>query len=372
MNILIISLRHDAHSLFVAYALAKLGHRVVIWAEPAVAGETTASIKFGAQEASLSTCGIDFFSDSIDVVWMRRHTRLSMPKWVVREDEVYVLQESNAFFRWLWGAIANNARWFHSLTGYLSSETKVLQMQAAQQAGLQVPETLFSNDPDKIRLFLKENEQFGGSIYKTFYPMGWDEPDYIKPVHTTAVTEGDFNDDDKIRAVSGIYQRKTDKVFEVRSTFFGARERSVKIDSQKSQNGGLDWRDIWPIDSYISEYSLPEVVNEKCLAYMRILGMDIACFDFIVTSSGEHVFLEANQQGQFLWVEQVLPSMPMLKEICCLLLGAVPETSAEWKVLGAVSLHEMTSDSTFLGMQSDLREFGYLDTGRFADAIWNF
>lgn len=369
MNILIISLRHDIHSVFVAYALTKIGHRVFIWSEPTVAGETTASIKFGGKGASLSTCGSDFFSDSIDVVWLRRHTRLSIPKWVVREDEIYVLQESNAFFRWLWGAIASNARWFHSLTGYLSSETKVLQMRAAQQAGLRIPETLFSNDPGKIRLFLRENEQLGGSIYKTFYPMGWDEPDYIRPVLTTIVTEGDFNDDDKVRAVPGIYQRKTDKVFEVRSTFFGARERSVKIDSQKSQDGGLDWRDISPIDSYLSEYSLPADVNEKCQGYMRILGMDIACFDFIVTPSGEHVFLEANQQGQFLWVEQALPSVPMLKEICCLLIGAVPETSSEWKGLDAVSLHEITSDSTFIGMQENLRKFGYLDTEQFADDI---
>lgn len=368
MMILIISLRHDVHSLCVAYSLAKIGHRVLIWTEPNEAGTVTASVGFGTDGANLSTCGQTFAPESIDVVWMRRHAKIFSPPWVVPEDNDFVIQESNAFFRWLWGSIATKAKWLHSLTGHMSAEMKMLQIQAAQQTGLPIPETLFSNDPDAIRAFIRENERFGGSIYKTFYPMAWDEPEYIKPVHTTLVTEADFTDDEKIRAVPGIYQRRINKAFEVRSTFFGVRERSVKIDSQIAPDGAVDWRDIDSIDGYLSEYALPPDLREKCISYMQHLGIEIACFDFIVTPSGEHVFLETNQQGQFLWIEQAQPSIPMLKEICCLLLGATPLTSSEWTKLDIVSLQDLECDVIFQSMRSSLRESGFLDTGAYFDA----
>jgi hypothetical protein len=36
---------------------------------------------------------------------------------------------------------------------------------------------------------------------------------------------------------------------------------------------------------------------------MRRLGIVFGCFDIVVTPAGEHVFLEVNEMGQFLFVE---------------------------------------------------------------------
>lgn len=47
---------------------------------------------------------------------------------------------------------------------------------------------------------------------------------------------------------------------------------------------------------------------------MTGLSINMACFDFIVTSDGDYVFLELNQQGQFLWVEELCESICMLDE----------------------------------------------------------
>lgn len=363
MTILIISLPHDVHSLYVAHALSGLGHRVVIWSEPAEAGSMTASLMFEGLSVSLETAKAEFSPGSIHTVWMRRHNRLSMPSWVVEDDEIFVQQENYAFFRWLWAVIAPDARWIHSLTGYLTTEAKVLQMQAAQNAGLQVPTTLFSNDPSTIRCFVRDQAATGGAIYKTFFPIAWDEEKTIKPVMTTLVRESDFQDDEQVRAVPGIYQRKIEKSFEVRSTFFGKRERSVRIASQMAPGGELDWRDIAALDGFLTPYDLPPSINAACLRYMQRLGMAIACFDFIVTPSGEHIFLEANQQGQFLWVEQALPEIPMLREICCLLLDEDPLRAQSWDRLRDTSLAQIDADPRFAAMQASLLNNGFLDTG---------
>ena len=45
---------------------------------------------------------------------------------------------------------------------------------------------------------------------------------------------------------------------------------------------------------------------------MRSLGIVFGGFDFIVTPGGEHVFLEVNPEGQFLWIEEACPEIRLL------------------------------------------------------------
>ncbi len=45
---------------------------------------------------------------------------------------------------------------------------------------------------------------------------------------------------------------------------------------------------------------------------MKKLGLVFGCFDFIVTPDNEYYFLEINEQGQFLWIEEVNPDIKML------------------------------------------------------------
>jgi hypothetical protein len=54
---------------------------------------------------------------------------------------------------------------------------------------------------------------------------------------------------------------------------------------------------------------------------MRLGDPAFCCFDFTVTPGGDHVFLEANQMGQFLWVEEKVPELPMLDTMCAFLMS---------------------------------------------------
>jgi hypothetical protein len=49
---------------------------------------------------------------------------------------------------------------------------------------------------------------------------------------------------------------------------------------------------------------------------MSLSGMVFACLDFIVAPDDTAYFLEANQMGQFLWVEEKLPELPLLDAMC--------------------------------------------------------
>ncbi len=73
----------------------------------------------------------------------------------------------------------------------------------------------------------------------------------------------------------------------------------------------IDWR-TRQHDMKVAPYCLPEGVERKIQALMDKLGIVMGMLDFIVTPDGDYIFLEVNEQGQFLWVEQMCPEIPVL------------------------------------------------------------
>jgi glutathione synthase/RimK-type ligase-like ATP-grasp enzyme len=74
----------------------------------------------------------------------------------------------------------------------------------------------------------------------------------------------------------------------------------------------MDWRNIPSNELQVEEFELPPEIKEKCIVFMKEMGLLFGCFDFIVTPDGEYYFLEINEQGQFLWVEDRNPNIKML------------------------------------------------------------
>lgn len=99
--------------------------------------------------------------------------------------------------------------------------------------------------------------------------------------------------------------------------FLGQRAKFGAIYSQ--ENGyTLDWRyDCGDTDNVpFNEIQLAEDIAEKCRQLCRKLGLVFGCIDLIVAKTGETIFLEINEGGQFLWKESLDPSMPMLDTFC--------------------------------------------------------
>ncbi|SEL11274.1 hypothetical protein SAMN05428989_1467 [Pseudoxanthomonas sp. GM95] len=368
MSLLIISHAFDEHGICVAAALAKRGRRVVIWPQPQIAGTQLASVSLGKSGTYFSIESRSYRSNFFDAVWMRRHSQISLPEWVVQEDSTFAEQENRSFFRSIWSALDAETKWIHSISNYQRAETKVQQLRTALDVKFKIPETLVSNAPQEIEDFVGSLEYGDGAIYKTFYPMAWDEPGVVKPMYTASVKASDFTNHRVISAVPGIYQRKVNKLYEVRSTFFGKEDRTIKIDSQRSAQGELDWRNISVVSEYASPHRLPEDVKLKCLAYMEIFQIEIACFDFIVDERGDYVFLEANQQGQFLWVEMILPEIRMLDVasdfFCAHLAGSSLQAECS-----KTSLHDLVREELYVKIKEDLKTNRFVDTQDYKELI---
>lgn len=191
-------------------------------------------------------------------------------------------------------------------------------------AGLTVPPTLCSNDPTKIRDFLDRYE--GRAVYKPFYPAQWRQENGSALTFTSNVGREDLPDDDVLCLTPGIFQQRVEKAHELRLTYIGSHLVAAKLLSQEIPGARLDWKLAFT-DLRVLPVEIPEPIDLGCRELLRRLGIIFGCIDMIVTPGGEHVFVEVNEMGQFLWVEELNPELRLLDPFCEFLIQARPDFS---------------------------------------------
>ena len=198
-------------------------------------------------------------------------------------------------------AVLPDTRWVNPRHVDRRARHKVVQLIEASRCGFAIPPTLISNDPDQVLAQLASCEH--GAIYKSLNA-------YIQPpdkiLYTNRIT-GEFvaANRESVALAPGIFQPLVPKAYELRITVVGRSVFPVRIDSQKSLTTELDWRRDYDALSY-SLIQLPEVVWDRLLRLHAALGLVFGAYDFIVTPQQEHVFLEVNPVGAWLWLEDTL------------------------------------------------------------------
>lgn len=318
-RVLIATRTNDLHAKAVQRALAHKGHEAVLWygadlptrQEVTIAIHPDGHVRLDARGPDLERWG-DF-----DTVWFRRPTRGMLPEDMHRGDRKIAERECDRFVHALWSLCGPDAFWVNPWQSQERAEAKPVQLREAAMAGLRIPPTLFTNDPARIRAFLRENPV--ETIYKPFTTSQWRLDDGVACLFTSTISEDDLPDDDVLRLSPGIFQPRIEKSHELRVTFLGHRPFTARLRSQEVADARLDWR-ASATDIPVEPASLPEPVTRACRMLMKRLGIVFGCFDFIVTPAGEHVFMEVNPMGQFLWVEQANPDFLLLDAFCELLI----------------------------------------------------
>ena len=69
--------------------------------------------------------------------------------------------------------------------------------------------------------------------------------------------------------------------------------------------------------------SLPPLVTERILAFVRSYGLNFSAIDLIVTPDDRYVFVENNPNGQFIFIEDKVPELGLTDALAaCLIRGA--------------------------------------------------
>ena len=318
----------DDHALYVQEALRAKGSDTVLWFTADLAQQQAASLELGVEAGlrlSASGPGLCLGDEPLRAIWLRRPAMPVLADDLHPADRKWARQEYEEFHWWLVRGLSETAFWVNPFEGSRRSRSKVMQQQVARRVGLRIPRTLYSNDPAEIRAFVRTHG--GRVVYKAFTQTGlWKLKDEGYAVLFTALLDEDkLPDDEVLRATPGIYQPCLPKAYELRVTVMGTHIFPAKVDSQAMQHGALDWRRGF--DDMHLRFAPIELAPELQRAILRLmeeLGLVFGCLDFIVTPDGEHVFLEVNEMGQFLFVEDYI-EVPLLDAFCEMLLQGRPD-----------------------------------------------
>jgi glutathione synthase/RimK-type ligase-like ATP-grasp enzyme len=195
------------------------------------------------------------------------------------------------------------------------ADVKALQLAEASKAGLKTPHTLISNDPAKAAAFVGALDDTECAI-KPLIALGVsDEQGYRLPL-TATLPKG--HSLESVALAPTILQPYVDKAAELRCVVIGKEIFCAKINSQANENTRKDWRAAKPGECEHEIFSLPAHVEASIHRLMDALEINFASMDMILTPEGEFVFLEANPNGQWLWLEEQL-GLPLVASMADLL-----------------------------------------------------
>ena len=322
-SILIPTIARDVHAAAVALALEQQGHRAIRWFCADFPEQCSISMSPDGEaptQLAVSDAQGQLFDTLPDIYWNRRLSPPVVDAGLPEGDRQFALRESQVLLSGALGLASQHAFAVNDVHRASRAENKVLQLAAARELGFTLPDTLISNDPQRIREFLRRHEQ-GGAIFKSFRPVTWESEDRLAMLFTARVTEAMLPEDALLRLAPGIFQACVPKACELRITCMGDELIAARLDSQSTHHGRTDWRVAQLSELAITPVELPVELQHRCRALLRRMGLVFGCIDVIVTPGGEHVFLEINQMGQFLWVEEMCPEVPMLQSFCEFLLS---------------------------------------------------
>jgi glutathione synthase/RimK-type ligase-like ATP-grasp enzyme len=195
---------------------------------------------------------------------------------------------------------------------------KAVQLRMAGASGLKTPATLLSNSPTAVRHFFDQYPD--NAICKAFASHVWQQQgsEDLMVTETFSLNRADLPVDDEVFTYSpAIYQEKVRKQFDVRAVLMGEHVYSFAV---RTPANSLDWRHDAALRKVaVERIATPAAVESGILRFAAATGVCTGSLDFAVDRNGEWWFLEINEQGQFLWLDDFCPQAQLLEKFCAFL-----------------------------------------------------
>ncbi|HYH92500.1 MAG TPA: hypothetical protein VD763_05015 [Candidatus Saccharimonadales bacterium] len=294
--IVVISHPGDPHAVRVTDLLRSEGQEVLLLDISAFPGRAALTVDY----ADPARPSVGYREDggpildlsSATAVWWRRPQVADVSSIDGHDAQMFTAGEWNEAIHGVWMLL--DAPWCNPPGVDEMAGRKTHQLRVAAEVGLTVPRTRITSDPDAARTFIHE-VGLGRTIFKTFSATHrvWRE--------TRLVTEDELASIASVRLAPVIFQQYIEAVADIRVTVVGDQLFAAAIDASATD---------YPVDFRMSlgqanttATELPAVVVARLRAYMDRMGLVYGAIDLRRTPSGEHVFLECNTAGEFLFIE---------------------------------------------------------------------
>ncbi|TCC47965.1 ATP-grasp ribosomal peptide maturase [Kribbella capetownensis] len=247
---------------------------------------------------------------TISSVWWRRPAEFSVPGVWPDEARAFAVSEARVGVLGVLGSLP--VRWINHPAKDSAANYKPVQLAVAARAGLDVPRTIITSDPDHAREFIGADEV----IYKGLSGGVLTAERRHRYLPTTVLRTAEI--DTSLTGTAHLFQERVPKQCEVRLTVIGKRMFPVAIHAG-SPAAKLDWRTDYPSLTY-GPIELPVHVEKGVRLLMDELGLFFGALDFAVTPDGRWVFFEVNPNGQWHWLA-VRADVPMVEAMADALQG---------------------------------------------------
>jgi hypothetical protein len=315
MKIIVLAHPKDDHAAPIQWALEQAGYQAACWSGVSWTEQEQASLLL---DQAPGVCLGGHRLESGDVVWLRQPDQPTHVAANSGERAGY-----HAFFNAL--AYTLEGLPFRCVNRYSASRlvrNKAVQLHVARASGLEIPATLMSNSPPMVRDFFDQNPT--NAICKAFASHVWQQmgAEGVTVTETFSLSREQLPPDEVFTYAPAIYQQRVPKQFDVRAVIMGKRIYSFAL---RTPANSLDWRhEVRNID--VETIQTPDHVERGILRFAEKTGVCFGSMDFAVDWNGDWWFLEINEQGQFLWLDQLCRQAGLQQKFCAFL--TAPETSA--------------------------------------------
>jgi ATP-grasp ribosomal peptide maturase len=248
--------------------------------------------------------------ESVKSVWWRRPNEFRTPDDWPGNARALAVSEARSGLLGVLGSMP--VRWINHPAADAAANYKPRQLAVAARAGLNVPRSVITSDPDHAREFIGT----GQVVYKGL-GGGVLSPDGTRQFLPVSLVTAD-EIDDGVAGTAHLFQERVPKAFEVRLTVIGGRMFPVAIHAG-SEAARLDWRTDYQSLTY-ARVALPADVEQGVRRLMDELGLHFGALDLAVTPEGRWVFFEVNPNGQWHWLA-VKAGVPLVEAMADALQG---------------------------------------------------
>jgi MvdC family ATP-grasp ribosomal peptide maturase len=243
-------------------------------------------------------------TEQVQAVWMRR---IWEPKLSAELDPKYqqaCVRESTATLNGFWDSL-RDARWVDDLERINYANNKLRQLRVASEVGFDIPKTLITNKAEAAREFFHQVN--GKMVSKLLTALSRSmEATSSFFLYTSTVKEEDLLDAESLRYCPMVFQEQIPKHLELRVVYVNGKVFVGALDASVYAESKADWRKPGIEVLEWGHHELPDELVRRLQAFMGKFGLLFGAFDFILTPSGEYVFLEINITGEWGMLERDL------------------------------------------------------------------
>lgn len=296
--ILLVSNRSDITTDFVVLELKKRGLPFFrLNTETIASGKIGYSV--GKVEAAwvLDNCGERIPFREVRSAYYRRPEMPVISRSIANSAKAYCLGEWQEALRSALHSL--EGRWLNSPSAIIAAENKSWQLATARECGLNVPETLITNDFELATQFVRSRRCVAKPLR-----MALVEHEGMEHVIFTTRLES-LRSDKKgpLEASPVILQQEIPKRFDLRIVVVGESVFAAEIHSQSFDESTVDWRRGDGRRLRHAIHGVPAAIAKRCVALTKSLGLRFSAIDMVLGTDEQYWFLEANPNGQWAWIE---------------------------------------------------------------------